>query len=51
MFKNPARTSKKIQQSFITKASGLMLFKGIIAVYSENYTNSVNKLSVKKQSY
>jgi hypothetical protein len=47
LFKNPVRTSKKTQHFTITKINWLMLFKEIIAVYSENNTKPINTLLVK----
>jgi hypothetical protein len=38
LFKNSVRTSKRTPHFTITKINWLMLFKEIIAVYSENYT-------------
>jgi hypothetical protein len=40
LFKNSVRTSKKTPYFTITKINWLMLFKEIIAVYSENHTNT-----------
>jgi hypothetical protein len=42
MFKNPFLTSKKTQHVSIKKINWLMLFKLIIAVYSENRTKPIN---------
>jgi hypothetical protein len=43
LFKNPVRTSKRTPPHFtITKVNWLMLFKEIIAVYSENHAKPVN---------
>jgi hypothetical protein len=42
LFKNPVRTSKRTPNSTITKIIWLMLFKEIIAVYSENYAKPIN---------
>jgi hypothetical protein len=41
LFKNSARTSKRTP-NFITKINWLMLFKQIIAVYSENHAKPIN---------
>jgi hypothetical protein len=38
LFKNSVRTSKRTPHFTITKINWLMLFKEIIAVYSENHT-------------
>jgi hypothetical protein len=40
IFKNSVRTAKKTQHFTIIKISWLTLFKEIIAVYSENHTNT-----------
>jgi hypothetical protein len=42
LFKNSVRTSKKTQHFTITKINWLTLFKEIIAVYTEKYTNTRN---------
>jgi hypothetical protein len=42
LFKNPARTSKRTPHFTITKVNWLMLFKEIIAVYSDDHTEPVN---------
>jgi hypothetical protein len=42
ILKYSVRTAKKTQHFTITKISSLMLFKEIIAVYSENHTKPVN---------
>jgi hypothetical protein len=42
--KNSGRTSKKTQHVSITKINYLMLFKEIIAVYSENHMKPINTL-------
>jgi hypothetical protein len=42
IFKNSFPTAKKTKHFTITKTSSLVLFKEIIAVYSENYTNPIN---------
>jgi hypothetical protein len=42
IFKNSVRTSKRTPHFTITKINWLMLFKEIIAVYSENHTNTIN---------
>jgi hypothetical protein len=44
LFKNSVRTSKKTQPITITKISWLMLFKEIIAVYSEKHMKPINKI-------
>jgi hypothetical protein len=41
-FKNSVRTSKRTPHFTITKISWLMLFKEIIAVYSENHAKPIN---------
>jgi len=41
LFKNSVRTSKRTPHVTITKINCLMLFKEIIAVYSENHTNPI----------
>jgi hypothetical protein len=42
LFKNSVRTSKRTPDFTITKINWLMLFKEIIAVYSENHTKPIN---------
>jgi hypothetical protein len=42
IFKNSVRTAKKTQHFTIAKINWLMLFKEIIAVYSENHTEQIN---------
>jgi len=42
IFKNSVRTSKRTPHFTITKINWLMLFKEIIAVYSENHAKPVN---------
>jgi hypothetical protein len=42
IFKNLVRTSKKAQYLTITKINWLMLFKEIIAVYTENHMKHVS---------
>jgi hypothetical protein len=42
LFKNPVRTSKRTPNFTITKISWLILFKEIIAVYSENPAKLIN---------
>jgi hypothetical protein len=42
-FKNSVRTSKKTQHFTIKKINWLMLYREIIAVYSEIYKKQVNK--------
>jgi hypothetical protein len=44
IFKYSVRTAKKTQPITITKISWLMLFKEIIAVYSENHVKPINTL-------
>jgi len=41
LFKNSVRTSKRTPHFTITKINSLMLFKEIIAVYSENHTKPI----------
>jgi hypothetical protein len=45
LFKNPVRTSQRTPHFTITKINWLMLFKEIIAVYSENRTKYINIFS------
>jgi len=42
--KNSVRTSKRTQHFVITKINWLMLFKEIIAVYTENHTKRVSTM-------
>jgi len=42
LFKNSVRTSKRTPYFTITKINWLMLFKEIIAVYSENHNKPIN---------
>jgi len=42
LFKNSVRTSKRTPHFTITKINWLMLFKEIIAVYTENHTKPIN---------
>jgi hypothetical protein len=42
LFNNPVRTSKRTPHFTITKINWLMLFKEIIAVYSENHAKPIN---------
>jgi hypothetical protein len=42
IFNNPVRTSKRTPHFTITKINWLMLFKEIIAVYSENHAKPIN---------
>jgi hypothetical protein len=42
LFKNSVRTSKRTPHFTITKIKWLMLFKEIIAVYSENLAKPIN---------
>jgi hypothetical protein len=42
IFKNLVRTSKRTPHFTITKINWLMLFKEIIAVYSENHKKPIN---------
>jgi hypothetical protein len=44
IFKNSDSTSKKTQRVSIRKSNWLMLFKEIIAVYSENQRKPINAL-------
>jgi hypothetical protein len=44
VFKHSVFTSKKTKPITITKISWLMLFKEIIAVYSENHMEPINTL-------
>jgi hypothetical protein len=41
LFKNPVRTSKRTPHFTIAKINWLMLFKKIIAVYTENHTKPI----------
>jgi hypothetical protein len=42
VFKNSVRTAKKTLHFTITKINWLTLFKELIVVYCENYTNHIN---------
>jgi hypothetical protein len=42
LFKNSVRTSKRTPNSTITKINWLILFKEIIAVYSEKHAKPIN---------
>jgi hypothetical protein len=42
LFKNSVRTSKRTPHFTITKVNWLMLFREIIAVYSENHAKPLN---------
>jgi hypothetical protein len=42
MFEHSFRTTKKTQSVVVTRISWLMLFKEIIAVYSESHVKSIN---------
>jgi hypothetical protein len=42
LFKNPVRTSKRTPYLTIAKINWLMLFKEIIAVYSEKQAKPIN---------
>jgi hypothetical protein len=42
LYKNLDCTSKKTPYATITSINWLMLFKEIIAVYTENHTNTIN---------
>jgi hypothetical protein len=42
LFKNSVRTSKRTPNFTIAKINWLMLFKEIIAVYSENHAKPIN---------
>jgi hypothetical protein len=44
LFKDSVRTSKRTQHFTITKINWLIPFKGIIAVYTENYMDPINVL-------
>jgi hypothetical protein len=44
ILKSSVRTANKTKHFTITKINWLMLFKEIIAVYSENYTKPINTL-------
>jgi hypothetical protein len=44
LFKNPVRTSKRTPYFTITEINWLMLFKEIIAVYSDSHTKPLNTL-------
>jgi hypothetical protein len=44
IFNNSVRTAKKTPRFTITKINWLQLFREIIAVYSENYTEKINIL-------
>jgi hypothetical protein len=46
LFKNSVRTSKRTPTFTITKINWLMLFKEIIAVYSENHAKPNTKWSI-----
>jgi hypothetical protein len=46
IFEHLARTAKKTPYFTITKINWLMLFKEIIAVYSENHMKPINALCV-----
>jgi hypothetical protein len=46
LFKYSVRTAKKTQHFTITKINWLMVFKEIIAVYSENHTKPINTICV-----
>jgi hypothetical protein len=43
LFKNPVRTSKRTPHFTITKINWLMLFKEIIAAYSDNHIKPTNE--------
>jgi hypothetical protein len=48
LFKNSARTVKKTQHfTTLTKISFLMLFKEIIAVYSDTHTKDISTTALK----
>jgi hypothetical protein len=42
IYKDSARTSKRTPHFTVTKINWLMLFKEMIAVYSENHTKPIN---------
>jgi hypothetical protein len=42
IFKNSVRTSKRTPHFTITNINWLMLFKGIIVVYSDNHIKPIN---------
>jgi hypothetical protein len=42
LFKNSVRTSKRTPHVTITTINWLMLFKEIIAIYSENHVKPIN---------
>jgi hypothetical protein len=42
LFKNSVCTSKKTPHFIVTKINWLMVFKEIIAVYSENHAKPIN---------
>jgi hypothetical protein len=42
LFKNSVRTSERTPHITVTKINWLMLFKEIIAVYSEKHTKPIN---------
>jgi hypothetical protein len=44
LFKNAVHTAKKTQHFTITKTKWLMLFRKMIAVYSESHTKPINTL-------
>jgi hypothetical protein len=46
IFNNSVRTAKKTQHFAITKINWLMLFKEIIAIYSDNHMEPINTISV-----
>jgi hypothetical protein len=50
LFKNPVRTSKRTPHCTITEINWLMLFKEIIAVYSENHIEAEARLIIFKNS-
>jgi hypothetical protein len=43
LFKNSVRTSKRTPHFSITNINWLMLFKEIIAVYTDNHTKGINR--------
>jgi hypothetical protein len=43
LFKNPVRTSKRTPHFTITKINWLTLFKQIIAFYTDNLTEPINR--------
>jgi hypothetical protein len=50
LFKNPVRTSKKTLHFTITNINWLMLFKEIIAVYTENHKKPINRHTLRGEN-